>query len=95
MRRLEEKGEIEMNNKVKEFIFDYLQREYTIESDDIMSLNFVETGYVDSIGLLSFIATIEDEFGIEFSDDELQDPNFRVVGPLIDIVVKKVRGDIS
>ena len=33
-----------------------------------MSLNYVESGYVDSLGLVQFIATIEDEFGIELSN---------------------------
>jgi len=79
-----------MNYKIKEFVLEYLQREYTIESDDIMNLNYVETGYVDSIGLVSFIVTMEDEFGIEFLDKELQNPGFKVVGELIEIILKKI-----
>ena len=75
---------------IKEFVIDYLQREYTIEVEDIMSLNFVETGYVDSFGLLTFILSLEQEFGIEFTDDELQDPGFKVVGTLIETVTRKV-----
>jgi acyl carrier protein len=77
-------------NDIKEFIIDYLQREYTIEVEDIMSLNFVETGYVDSFGLLTFILSLEQEYGIEFSEEELQDPSFKVVGSLIETVAKKV-----
>ena len=76
---------------VKEFIVDYIQREYTIADDvDIMALNYVESGYVDSIGLIQFIATIEDEFGIEFTDDELEDQSIRIVGELIRIVSEKM-----
>lgn len=76
---------------VKKFIIDYIQREYTIEDNvDIMSLNYVESGYIDSIGLIQFISTIEDEFGIEFSDDELENPELRVVGELIRIVSEKI-----
>jgi acyl carrier protein len=77
-------------NDIKEFIIDYLQREYTIEVEDIMSLNFVETGYVDSFGLLTFILSLEQEYGIEFSEEELQDPSFKVVGSLIETVAKKI-----
>lgn len=93
MKLLKRMEEMVMNNEVKDFVLDYLQREYTIESDDIMSLDYVETGYVDSIGLVSFIATIEDEYGIEFSNEELQDPGFKVVGQLIDIVLNKIGED--
>ncbi len=77
--------------EVKDFIVDYIQREYTLPEDmDIMDLNYVEEGYVDSIGLIQFIAIVEDEFGIAFTDDELSNPDIRVVGKLIDIVIAKV-----
>lgn len=75
---------------IKEFVIDYLQREYTIETQDIMSLNFVETGYVDSFGLVTFILALEEEFDIAFTDDELQDPAFKVVGSLIETVSRKI-----
>lgn len=77
--------------KVKEFIVDYIQREYTISEDiDIMELNYVESWYIDSMGMIQFIAVIEDEFGISFSDDELAEPDIKVVGKLINMVVKKL-----
>lgn len=79
--------------EVKDFIVDYIQREYTISEDtDVMNLNYVESGYIDSIGMIQFIAVIEDEFNISFSDDELADPNIKVVGKLIDMVMKKLEG---
>lgn len=77
--------------KVKEFIVDYIQREYTISEDtDVMDLNYVESGYIDSLGLIQFIAVIEDEFGISFSDEELANPDIKVVGKLIDMIVRKL-----
>ena len=75
---------------IKDFVIDYIQREYTVGDDvDILSLDYVETGYVDSIGMIQFIATIEDEFGISFSDDELDNPDLKVVGKLIEMIYKK------
>lgn len=74
----------------KDFVMEYIQREYTIPGDvDVMSLNYVESGYVDSLGIVQFIATIEDEFGIEFTDDELENPSIKVVGGLVGIIEKK------
>ena len=76
---------------VKDFIIEYIQREYTIPDDiDIINLNFVDEGYVDSMGLVQFIFTLEDEFGISFSEDELQNPDIKVVGKLIAIVEAKM-----
>lgn len=77
--------------EVKNFIIDYIQREYTIPDDiDIMNLNYVEEGYVDSLGLIQFIAVIEDEFGITFTDDELSGSDIKYVGRMIDLVVSKM-----
>ena len=79
-------------NKVKEFIVDYIQREYTIpENVDIMNLNYVEEGYIDSLGLIQFIASVEDEFGIFFSDDELSGEDVKVVGRMVDLIVDKMK----
>lgn len=78
-------------NNVKEFVTEYIQREYTVADDiDIMSLNYVESGYIDSLGLIQFISTIEDEFGIEFEDEDLENPDIKVVGKLIEMIQKKV-----
>lgn len=82
-----------MNTKITDFILDYLQRYYTINSEDIMSLNYVETGYIDSMALLLFISSIESEFGIEFTEEEINNNEFMVVGKLIDIVTKKCEGN--
>ena len=76
---------------VKDFIIEYIQREYTIPDDiDIINLNFVDEGYVDSMGLVQFIFTLEDEFGISFSEDDLQNPDIKIVGKLIAIVEAKM-----
>ena len=76
---------------VKDFIIEYIQREYTIPDDiDIINLNFVDEGYVDSMGLVQFIFTLEDEFGISFSEDDLQNPDIKILGKLIAIVETKM-----
>ena len=78
-------------NRVEEFITEYIQREYTIPQEvDIFSLNYIESGYIDSLGLLQFVATIEDEFGIEFSDEELESLDIKVVGTLIRMIERKI-----
>ena len=77
---------------VKDFVIDYIQREYTIPDDvDIMNLNFVEQGYVDSLGLIQFIYTLEDEFGITFNEGELKEDDIKVVGKLITFVESKIK----
>lgn len=77
--------------KVKEFIVEYIQREYTLPDDvDIANLNYVEEGYIDSLGLIQFIAVLEDEFGITFTDEELVSDDVKVVGKMADLVIAKM-----
>ena len=76
---------------VKEFVVDYIQREYTIPDDiDIMELNYIESGYIGSLGMIQFIATLEDEFDIIFSDEDMENPDIKVVGKLISMIEAKV-----
>ncbi|PNV59280.1 hypothetical protein C0033_24790 [Clostridium sp. chh4-2] len=75
---------------MREFIIDYLQREYTLpDGIELDTFNYIESGYVDSFGLIQFIATIEDEYNIEFTDEDLQNPELKTVGGLIKIMESK------
>lgn len=75
---------------VREYVLEILQREYSFKKDvDVDSINYVEEGYMDSIGLVQFIGELEDEFGIEFTDEELESESFQVVGSLISMIERK------
>ena len=57
---------------VKEYILELLQKNYTIEDDaDVDNLNYIEEGYVTSLGLIQFMIELEEKFNIRFTDDEL------------------------
>ncbi len=76
---------------VKEFVTEYIQREYTVPEDvDIMTLNYIEAGYIDSMAFIQFISTIEDEYDIEFEVEDIENPELRIVGKLIDFINKKL-----
>ena len=79
-------------DRIQEFLLDYIQREYSLPEDvDFITFNYVESGYIDSMGLVQFIATIEDEFEIEFSDEDMEDPEINVIGGLIDMIKQKMK----
>ncbi len=76
---------------IKEFVTEYIQREYTVPNDvDIMTLNYIEAGYIDSMGFIQFVSTIEDEFDIEFEVEDIENPDMKIVGKLIDFITAKV-----
>lgn len=77
---------------VAEYIIEALQKKHAIDkSVDLETLNYVEEGYVDSLGIIQFVSEIEDEFGIAFSDEELASPSFQIVGELIKLVESKIK----
>ncbi len=78
-------------SEVREYVLDALQREYSFKKDaDIDSINYIEQGYMDSLGLVQFIAELEGEFGIEFTEQEMESPDFRKVGTLIALIESKL-----
>ena len=77
---------------VKEVIMNLIQKKYTIdETVDLEKFNYIESGFVDSLGIIQFIAELEDEFSIEFSDEELASTEFKTVGGVIKIVEEKIK----
>ena len=76
---------------IKEFVTEYIQREYTVPEDvDIMTLNYIEAGYIDSMAFIQFISTIEDEYDIEFEVEDIENPKLRIVGKVIDFIQAKI-----
>lgn len=78
--------------EVAKFIIETLQKKSNLdlEVENLSDLNYVERGYVDSLGIIKFIYEIEDKFNIQFSDEELSSPSFQIVGELIELVEKKL-----
>lgn len=77
---------------IKGYVLSILQKKYSLDqSVDLESFNYVESGYVDSLGLLQFIVELEDKFSIEFTDDEMTSPEFHTVGGIVKIIEDKVK----
>lgn len=77
--------------KIRQIILDFVEREYKLpENVDYDTFDFVEKGFVDSMGMVQFVAILEDEFDIEFSAEELLSNGFRTVGGLEKLIQKKV-----
>ena len=77
---------------VKEYILELLQKNYDIDASiEIDELNYIEEGFVTSLGLLQFIVELEEKFSIEFSEEEISSDEFRVVGTLTKMIEAKLK----
>ena len=71
---------------IREKIIEIIKDELNVTEFE-MDENLVETYEIDSISLLDFFMTIEDEFDIEFEDEELE--SLKSANDIIDLIKKK------
>ncbi len=78
--------------EIREKIKDFIVKNFLFGSDD-SSLgdddSFLESGIIDSTGVLEVVGFIEDEFDIEVLDEELVPDNFDSLSRLVGYVAKK------
>lgn len=79
-------------DEIRTKILEFVEREYKLpDGIDLDTYDFVENGYVDSMGLVQFVAILEDDFDIEFTKDELLSDEFKTVGGLEKIIREKIK----
>jgi acyl carrier protein len=81
-------GLLEIREKIKGFIVE----NFLFGTDDASlgdDNSFLESGIIDSTGVLEVVGFIEDEFGIEVLDEELVPDNFDSLSKLTAYVAKK------
>lgn len=78
--------------EIKEKIRGFIVENFLFGSDD-MSLgdddSFLESGIIDSTGILEVVGFIEDEFDIEVLDEELVPDNLDSLNKLISYIGRK------
>ena len=78
-------------SEIRDSILDFVEREYKLPNDaDFDTFDYIENGYVDSMGLVQFVAILEDEWDIEFSKEELLSEEFKTIGGLERIIKSKL-----
>ena len=60
--------------------------------DDIaVDASFLETGVIDSTGVLELVTFVEDEFSIDVVDDDLRPENLDSIERLVEFIERKQR----
>lgn len=79
---------MQTENKIREFI---LKNLYYAEDNSIGDADsFLETGVVDSMGVMELVAYVQSEFGIEVAQHEIVVENFDSIHKLANFVRKKL-----
>ena len=56
---------------------------------DINTFRYYESGHIDSLGVMSFVASLENEFDIEITDEEMLSEAFQQVDGLSKLIASK------
>lgn len=64
-----------------------LARRRNITDDD----NLLETGVIDSLGVLEIVTFLNEEFALEVEDDELTPENFQSISSIAAFVGQRIR----
>jgi acyl carrier protein len=78
---------METENKIRQFILTnlYYAEEAFIGEDD----SFLETGVIDSMGVMELVAFVHSEFGVEVAQQEIVVENFDSIRKLANFVRRK------
>jgi len=80
-----------MSDQIKHFVINAIEKKSKLPADcEIDSFNYVDSGYVDSMGMVKFVLSIEAEFDIELASADMESPEFKTIGGLIEIIKSKI-----
>jgi acyl carrier protein len=75
---------------IEQFVLGYLPQGY--EEQDLAGLNFVDSGLLDSFGILSMVMDIESRFSVKLTPAELLNDDSKTVGGLARLIASKCVG---
>lgn len=83
-----------MTEAVQHFIIGLVEHKAKLPKGilDLNGLNYIDSGYVDSIGIIKFILEIENHFDVQLSDSDIESQEFRTIGGLTTMIQAKLSG---
>jgi D-alanine--poly(phosphoribitol) ligase subunit 2 len=78
-------------DKIKKFLISYIEQKGSLPKNiDLDKFDYIDAGYIDSIGVIKFIVEIEKKFNVEISEEDMLKEEFRTIGGLTKILDKKL-----
>lgn len=81
-----EKNKIAVDDAVSWLKSWFEKRNDAIQADP--DVNYLEAGFVDSMGLMELIAAVEEKFGARFTETHFQDQRFSTIRGLAELIVE-------
>jgi acyl carrier protein len=65
------------------------RRKFKGAPSQLPDMNYFEAGLLTSLEVIEFVSEIENQFGLQFSDQDFQDPRFGTVAGLAELVANR------
>ncbi|NMG33207.1 hypothetical protein GRF61_01925 [Azoarcus sp. TTM-91] len=75
-----------MDDDIKHYITELLLEKGRIPVADVGSYNYVDSGHIDSLGLIKFLVKLEERFDIDLGMEALLDRKARTVDGLAALI---------
>lgn len=72
----EGRGNDEMRGALRRFLLEHFPAARSIQSQSLDDAPLLESGIVDSLGILELVSFVTGTFGVSVDDDDLQPENF-------------------
>ena len=78
-------------NDTADLIREFMKQRFPLASSKELSpeLSLLDSGIVDSLGILDLVGFIEEQFGVEAQDDDLVPENFDSIAALTRFVIER------
>jgi acyl carrier protein len=81
-------------NEVKAQVQDWLTNWFVVRgkipksaTEDVVDKDYFEAGWLTSMEVVEFVMEIEQRFGMQFSEADLQDPRFVTIAGLTELIL--------
>lgn len=58
-------------------------------SQPLLNIDYFEAGWLTSMEVVEFVTEIEQQFAMQFSDSDLQDPRFVTISGLAELILQR------
>ncbi len=81
-----------MRTEVQTWLKDWFEKRAkigTLNSQSLLDVDYFQAGWLTSMEVVEFITEIEQQFEMQFSDEDMQDPRFVTIAGLTDLILAR------
>ncbi|MGB9234775.1 MAG: acyl carrier protein [Terriglobales bacterium] len=77
-----------MSQEVSRWVVDWFSSRSKLDCglQQALAIDYLQSGLLTSLEIVEFVSQLEDRFGIQFSETEMQDPRFSSIGGIAELV---------